>query len=115
MDWCKKATEKEVQELKATYGEERAESMLKATNKAINRILELKRDIMPDEIKSILLSGKMTKAEANKVHRYYIDKACRKDWFGSYGVDHGGHYYHYVVGYRSGAEVTYKVYLEGGE
>ena len=67
---------------------------------------------MPADIKSILLSGKMTKAEYDKVHRYYIDKACRSDWFGSYGVDGGGHFYHYVVGYRSNNEVTYKVYLE---
>lgn len=66
---------------------------------------------MPDEIKSILESGHMTKAEYNKVHRYYMDKACRNDWFGSYGVDEGGIYYHYVVGYRK-EEVTYKIYLE---
>jgi hypothetical protein len=67
---------------------------------------------LPVRIKRILESGKMTKAEHNIVHRYYIEQTCRNDWFGSYGVDGGGHYYHYVVGYRSDTEVIYKVYLE---
>lgn len=67
---------------------------------------------MPKEILDILISGKMNKEQYQLILNYYKKSGTViKDWFGSYGVDGGGHYYHYVVNYRSAEEKTYKVYL----
>lgn len=81
---------------------------------ATNRCCQRKKGVtyLPDEVLAILESGEMTQNQYIKILNYYNRKGCLNDWFGSYGIDGGGHYYHYIIGYQSKNEKTYKVYLK---